>query len=113
VFYFMAVCTIGGIDAAGKEIVPTLDQLGPCFSGIIKAVVGLGGVAVVITFLLGAFQYVTSRGDEKAIMAAQATLTYAMIGLVIIAVSFGIMTFLDSTILSGSGTLLNFEIPTI
>lgn len=101
----MAVCVIGDP--------PTLDQLGDCFVGIIKSFVAVASVAVLITFLWGIFKYITSRGDKEGVASAQATITYAMIGLVIVAVSFAIMAFIDSSLLSGTGFLLKFEIPTI
>ena len=100
----MAICTIGDP--------PALNQLGDCFVGIIKIFISAAGVAVVVTFLLGAFKYITSRGDEEGLASAQATLTYAIIGLVVVAISFAIINLLDDAFLSGTGGLLNFEIPT-
>lgn len=99
----MAVCTISDP--------PQLSQLGDCFVGIIKLFVAVAGVAVVVTFLIGIFKYITSRGDKEGLTSAQSTITYAVIGLVIVATSFAIITIIDRTLLSGTGTLLNFEIP--
>lgn len=101
----MALCTISDP--------PQLNQLGDCFSGIIKIFVAMAGVVVVITFLIGAFKYVISRGDKAGLESAQSTITYALIGLVIVALSFGIITLIDRSLLGGTGVLLNFEIPTI
>ncbi|MCX6783831.1 MAG: hypothetical protein NT141_02065 [candidate division WWE3 bacterium] len=101
----MAICTIGDP--------PTIDQLGPCFVSIIKLVVGFAGVATVIVFLIGTVQYITSRGDKEGVTAAKGTLTYAIIGLVVVAVAFGLVSLIDRTILGGTNTLLNFDVPSI
>lgn len=92
---------------------PELTQLGDCFVGIIKIFVAVAGVAVVITFLIGVFKYITSRGDKEGLAGAQSTLTYAIIGLVIVATSFAVITLIDRTLLGGTGVLLNFQIPTV
>lgn len=101
----MAVCTITDP--------PQIGQIGQCFVGIIKLVVGLAGVATVIVFLIGTIQYITSRGDKEGVMAAKSTLTYAIIGLVVVAVAYGLVALIDRTILGGTGILFNFDIPNL
>jgi hypothetical protein len=105
----MAVCNFPN----DPNYVPQLSDVGDCVVGIIKSFVAVASVAVLITFLWGIFKYITSRGDKEGVASAQATITYAMIGLGIVAVSFAIMTFIDQSLLGGTGFLLDFNIPTI
>jgi len=98
---FMAVCDLSADP-------PSLDSLGGCVTGLIKLLVTLGGIAAVIVFLMGAFKYVTSGGDDKAVGEAKATLTWAVIGLVVIAVSYAVITLIGKLFLSGPDALLTF-----
>ena len=60
------------------------------------------GIAI-IYLLMGAIQYITSAGDEKAAKVAQTTLTNAAIGLAIALLVVMIMQVLKS-VLTGSST---------
>ena len=48
------------------------------------------GILLLLYFLYGGFMYMTSRGDPKGIQAAQAILTNALIGFIIIFVAYWI-----------------------
>jgi hypothetical protein len=50
------------------------------------------GVALVI-LMLAALKYITSRGDPSAVAKAKNTILYAVIGLVIAASAFSIVSF--------------------
>ncbi len=51
-----------------------------------------GGVALIIV-MLGAFQYVISRGEPQSTAKAKDTILYALVGLVICITAFSIVTF--------------------
>jgi uncharacterized membrane protein len=63
-------------------------------SGILNYVFSAAGIALLIYFILGGFQLMTSRGDPKAMQAAQAKITNALIGFVIIIIAFFIVQLL-------------------
>ena len=46
-------------------------------------------------FIVGGFKYVTSGGDPKKVQAAQATLTYAILGLVLALLAWFILVFIE------------------
>ena len=80
------------------------------FQNLINAAFALAGLACFVYILVGAFRYINSGGDDKAVMAAKNTLTFAIIGLVVVV---GAQAFLG-TILGGSVLRfgqIKFDIP--
>jgi len=59
---------------------------------IISIALGIGFAIAVIMVIYGGFQYITSAGNEEKATAGRQTLIYALIGLVIILLSFVIVT---------------------
>lgn len=58
---------------------------------ILPYVFGAAGIALLIYLVLGGFQLMTSRGDPKAAQGAQAKITNAIIGFVIVIFAFFIV----------------------
>lgn len=80
--------------------------------GIIENIIELlapaAAVAFLIMLIVGGFQFVTSGGDPKAAGAARTTLTYAVIGIVLV-VAVWLILLLIGTITGVNVT--NVEIP--
>lgn len=78
------------------------DNLGNLISSIIQLMITAGAVLCIIFIIVGGFKFITAAGDEKSIASAKATLTYAIIGLIVILLAFIIVQvvqyFLGSTI---------------
>lgn len=55
---------------------------------LIKAAYVFAGITAVFFILFAGFRYMTSGGDPKQAGAAQQTLTYAIIGLIVVILSF-------------------------
>lgn len=70
---------------------------GPSLNGIIANVVNilsiLVGIAAVIMIMVGGFKYVTANGDSSNVGSAKQTITYAVIGLVIVVFAQVIVQF--------------------
>jgi hypothetical protein len=65
----------------------------------------VAGVAAVIMLMVGGFRYVTSGGNAESIKSARSTITYAIIGLIIVAIAQVIVRFvLITTNDSAKGT---------
>lgn len=73
-------------DSTQKNVGDTITQVINIFSWIV-------GVAAVIMIMVGGFRYVTSQGDSNNISAAKNTILYAIIGLVVVALSQVIVRF--------------------
>jgi len=56
--------------------------------GIISLLAPAAGIAFFIMLLVGGFQFVTSGGDPKAAGQARSTITYAIIGIILVVVSW-------------------------
>jgi cytochrome bd-type quinol oxidase subunit 2 len=86
------VQNIPGAEGAG---VPTLSCVWVALSNIINAALVLSGVVAVFLIIWSGFQYVTSSGDKEKVDNARKRLTYAIIGLVFIFLSFLIINFIS------------------
>ena len=82
-------------DRSGKTPA-TLQDMEITFGRIIEIVLGLAGVVLFIMLIMGGFRFITAGGDPKAIESAKKTLTYAIGGIVLIALSFLILRFIST-----------------
>jgi hypothetical protein len=74
----------------------TLRDFEVVFSRIVEIVLGLAGVVLFLMLIMGGFRFITAGGDPKAIEGAKKTLTYAIGGIVLIALSFLILRFIST-----------------
>ena len=75
--------------------VAKLSDLEDVFGNVVSAVLALGGIVLFIMLLSGGFKYITSGGDPKGIEGAKKTLTYAIGGIVLLAMAFLILRFIQ------------------
>ncbi len=76
--------------------VAKLQDLEGVFENAVTVVLGFGGVALFIMLIVGGFRFITAGGDPKAIEGAKKTLTYAIGGIVLVALSFLILEFIHT-----------------
>lgn len=57
-------------------------------SNFLGLATALGGMLAVVMLFIGGFKYITSRGDPKGVDAARNTITWAIVGLVLIVVAY-------------------------
>lgn len=91
-------CMVASPLGANTYDVPTLACLGQVVSNFIYLLLAFVGFVALVIFLSGAIKFVISRGDPKAIQSAQKTMTYAIIGLVIIIFSYTIINLITDTL---------------
>jgi cytochrome bd-type quinol oxidase subunit 2 len=72
-------------DATG---VATISCIWIVLQNVINAALALSGLVAVFLIIYSGYQYVTSSGDKEKVDNARKRLTYAIIGLVIIMLSF-------------------------
>lgn len=65
---------------------------------VIQWILGTLGLIAVIMILFGGFMWMTAAGNEEKVKKAKAILTSAVIGLVIVLLSWAILTFVVSTV---------------
>ena len=64
------------------------------FQNVIGYALGFAGVVFFVLLLAAGFKYITSGGDPKAIEGAKKTLTSALIGLVVILISYLVLVLI-------------------
>ena len=62
-------------------------DIGTLIQNILPYIYGIVGMLLLVYLILGGLQIMTSRGDPKAVSAAQAKITSAIIGFVIVFIS--------------------------
>lgn len=82
----------GGIDTSD---VAKLSDLEAVFGNVVSAALALGGIVFFIMLISGGFKYITSGGDPKAVEEAKKTLTYAIGGMVLLALAFLLLRFIE------------------
>lgn len=75
--------------------IPTLGCLPVIFNNIIIAAVSFAGIVAVFFIIMSAIKLVTSGGDAKQVDAARKSLSFALIGLVLVFLSFGIINIIS------------------
>jgi hypothetical protein len=78
-------CIDPGTDVATLACVPIVIQ------NVINAALVFSGLIALVLIIYSGVRYITSRGDEQKLADAKRTLTWALIGLVIIFLSFFIV----------------------
>ena len=77
---------------------------------IIKLLAPAAGIAFFIMLLFGGYQFLTSGGDPKAVGAARGTLTYAVIGIILV-VSAWLILQLVGNITGANVTTIELDVP--
>ena len=63
-------------------------------TSIVNVLLTLAAIIAVIFVIIGGVRYVTSQGDEDAALLAKNTIIYAILGVIVIALSAVIVNFL-------------------
>lgn len=89
--------------------VATIQCLVPLFRNIVVAVMQLVGVGLFIMIIIGGFTMIMSGGNPKQLEQAKGTLTYAILGVVLIVLAYLIIQLIST--ITGVPNLNRFEIP--
>lgn len=100
--HVLAAANVENVDG-----VATLRGLEGIFKNIISSLLFIAGIALFIMLVVGGIKFITSGGDPKGLEAAKKTLTYAIGGIVLVAISYLIILFIQ--IFTGA-TLTDFAI---
>jgi hypothetical protein len=74
----------------------TIGHLQYVFQNIVSVVLALAGIACFLMLLVGGFRFLTAGGDPKAAASAKGTLTYAILGLVLLVGTWLILKLLET-----------------
>lgn len=100
----MQVTETGGV----KTEVPTIKCAEVLFERILAAVIPLVGLALFVMFVIGGYKLLTSGGNPETAAGAKKTMTYAVMGLALMALAFLIFRLIE--IFTGVN-VMNFVLP--
>jgi len=86
----------------------TIEGLGPIFVNIISILIPVGGIILFIMLVVGGFSMMTSSGDPRRAEGAKNTITYAILGVVVLALAFLIIQIIAA--FTGVPSILNFVV---
>lgn len=81
------------IDPSGFASTTTI---GDVVSAVVPFILSISGVIVFVMLIYGGILYLTSAGDPKNVEKATKTITYSLIGLIVIVASYSIMRFIQT-----------------
>lgn len=73
-----------------------LQQIEEVFSKGISVIVGLGFIASLVMLTWAGIKYLTSGGEPKAIQAAHLTVTWALLGVLFLAIAWIILQLIEA-----------------
>lgn len=88
-----------------------VSSIGNLLAGLVNASVVLGALLAFLFLILGGFQWITAGGDKAKTEEAQKKITNAIIGLVIIAAAYAIITVVVQFL--GLGDISSLSLPSI
>ena len=68
-----------------------LKEIEQVFSNLISVIVGLGFIALLVVLIWAGFKYLTSGGEQKAVESAHQTTTWALLGILFLAIAWLIL----------------------
>ncbi len=72
------------------------------FGRVIAAALSIIGSAALLMFVYGGVTWMTSRGEQKAVTKGKDTMTWAILGLVVVFASYAIVNALISGLTAGT-----------
>ncbi|HBE90855.1 MAG TPA: hypothetical protein DDW41_06650 [Candidatus Andersenbacteria bacterium] len=88
------IALAGGLTPVKPFLGTSSGTLISAITKIVNALLTLAAVVAAIFVIIGGVRYITAQGDEDAIEAAKNTVIYAVIGVVVIALSAVIVNFI-------------------
>lgn len=76
-----------------------------------NSLISLGAITVIIFFIWGAFEWITSGGDKGKVENARNRITQAVIGLVVLVGSYAIIGFIGEIFFGETFNVLQINIP--
>lgn len=73
-----------------------LQQIEDVFKNVVSTVVGLAFIVSLVMLIFAGIKYLTSSGEPKAIQAAHLTVTWALLGILFMAIAWLILQLIEN-----------------
>lgn len=93
--FFVLISTIQAVTSPAYAAPAQLSDIGKVIQNVIGLLAPAAAIAFLLVFIVGAYKYMTSGGDPKATASARATLTYAIIGVILVVVSYLVLKLIE------------------
>lgn len=93
---------------ANSELPSKLNDLEPLFERVVSIILGFASIVFFVMLVIGGFKYITAGDDPKAAESAKKTITYAVGGVVLLALAYLIIRFI--ALFTGFEGLTEFKI---
>ena len=90
-------CTYDTGSGVNMDYTLTLECIPIMFFNLTYWLLIFSGVVALFLIIFGGFRFMTSGGDPKAVEGARKTIIWAIIGLVVVLLSFAIVAFIAKT----------------
>lgn len=82
------------------------------FVSVWKAVIGIAAMIVLVMFIYGAIEWISSDGDSAKLTKARNRMLHAALGMLVLVSVFSIISFLGVVFFGENFDILNFTLPT-
>lgn len=103
---FVAIFALSATTVLAVELQPPLGtgSFEEITNRVITTILGLSGVLALIAFIYGGIIWMISGGDPGKITKGKNMIVWAIIGLVVIFISYAALTFIFGALIGGEGT---------
>lgn len=95
-------CVVGALPTSGPG---KINNLGDLVNRVVQFLIPMAAVILLLVFIWGGYDYMTSQGAPDKIKAAQAKFTTGIIGLVLLLLSYIIVRTISSVFGLGGGII--------
>ena len=95
----------------GSTVIPADTSIGSIISFLVAFIIVIAFLAALLFIVIGSIQWITSGGDKQKVADARNHIIAAVIGLVVISLTFVIINVIIQAL--GLGNLTNLKIPTL
>jgi|SRR5581483_12007108 len=95
---------LSGLFGFGGGGISSSQSLPELISNVVKIMLMFAGIIAVVFIIIGGYQYITSAGNDEAAEKGKKTLVNAIIGIVVIVLSYAIISVITNLVSSPSGT---------
>lgn len=108
--FLTTLFVVGSVASPAYAEPAQLSDIQKVIQNIIGLLTPFAAIALLIMIIVGAYKFITSGGDPKAVAGARSTLTYAILGIILVIVSYLVLKLIG-TITGAPTTTVNFPTP--